>query len=87
MSGEKHWGLSGGGGLINDLDLWEHACCWVFLTCWHVPDTSLASSTLQTLQKAEGWSFRTYGVSGCYLTEKLGAGPKVMGEESPQKEL
>lgn len=32
MFGEKHWGLLGRGDLIGDLDLWEHGCCWVFLT-------------------------------------------------------
>lgn len=32
-------------------------------------------------------SFRTYGVGGYYLSEKLGADPEVMGEEIPPKKL
>lgn len=83
MPGEKHWGLPGGEGLVSDLELWKYACCCVSSLSGMCPGTFLASSTLQTLHK----SFRTYGVSGYYLSEKLGAGPEVMSEEFPSKKL
>lgn len=46
---------------------------------------TLASSALQTLLEAEGWSVRTKGVSGCYLSGILGADSKDMAEEFPQR--
>lgn len=80
MTREKHWALPGRGALTSDLELWGHAYCWVSSLAGMCLGT-LASSTLQTLQEAEGWSIKTNGVSSNYLPGKLGAGSKDMGEE------